>query len=126
MALKTKAFDSSQFLVSREAQAELFSDALQTGHASYIAAALGVIARARGMTQIAEETGLSRPALYAALREGGNPTLETVMRVAQALGVELRAVPSSDAQGTETRPASRRSTARKSRRQSNRLLAAAG
>jgi probable addiction module antidote protein len=93
MALKTRVFDSSKYLGSREAQVELFSDALQSGDAGYIAAALGTIARACGMTQIAEESGLSRPALYAALREGGNPTLDTVMRVAAALGVELRAVP---------------------------------
>ena len=91
MAIKTARFDAAKYLGSREAQAELLSDALESGDAGYIAAALGTIARARGMSAVAEETGLSRPALYAALKEGGNPTLDTVMRVARVVGVKLRA-----------------------------------
>lgn len=92
MAIKTAPFDAAKYLGTREAQAELLSDALESGEAGYIAAALGTIARARGMSVVAEETGLSRPALYSALKEGGNPTLDTVMRVARVLGVELKAV----------------------------------
>lgn len=68
--MRTAPFDAAKYLGSREAQAALFSDALESGDPGYIAAALGTIARARGMTQVAEEAGLSRPALYAPLREG--------------------------------------------------------
>ena len=59
--------------------------------AAGIARALGDIARARGMTQVARDTGLSRESLYKALREGGNPSLATVLKVAKALGLRLHA-----------------------------------
>lgn len=101
MTIKTAPFDAAKYLGSREAQAALFSDALESGDSGYIAAALGTIARARGMTQVAEEAGLSRPALYAALRAGGNPTLDTVMRVAKVLGVRLRAEPTRENVGAD-------------------------
>ncbi len=56
-----------------------------------IARALGDIARAKGMTQVARDTGLSRESLYKALSEGGNPSLATVLKVAKALGLRLHA-----------------------------------
>ncbi|MBX3661350.1 MAG: putative addiction module antidote protein [Burkholderiales bacterium] len=56
-----------------------------------IARALGDIARAKGMTQVAREAGLSRESLYRALSENGNPSFDTVLRVARALGVKLHA-----------------------------------
>ncbi len=56
-----------------------------------IARALGDIARARGMTQVARDTGLSRESLYKALSDGGNPSLATVLKVAKALGLRLHA-----------------------------------
>lgn len=56
-----------------------------------IARALGDIARARGMTQVAKDAGLSRESLYRALSAGGNPSLATVLKVAKALGLRLRA-----------------------------------
>ena len=59
--------------------------------AAGIARALGDIARARGMTQVARDTGLSRESLYKALREGGNPSLATVLKVAKAVGLRLHA-----------------------------------
>jgi len=67
------------------------ADALETEDASYIADALGVVARARGMTQIADETGLSREQLYRSLSENGNPTLKTTLAVMKALGIQLTA-----------------------------------
>lgn len=91
MTIATKPFDAAKYTNTPEAQEELLVDALETGHAGYIAAALGTIARARGMGQVAVETGLSRQALYAALSEGGNPTLDTVLKVTKALGLELTA-----------------------------------
>jgi len=67
MAIKTLPFDPARHLTSPEAQAELLSDAMQTGDAGYIANALGVIARARGMTEVARGAGITREALYRAL-----------------------------------------------------------
>ena len=58
---------------------------------SGIARALGDIARAKGMSQVAKETGLSRESLYRALSEGGNPSFATVLKVARALGLRLHA-----------------------------------
>jgi probable addiction module antidote protein len=96
MALKLKPFDAAKYLEDPEDQADLLNEAFQTGHSGYIAAALGAVARARGMTELAEKTGLNRQALYTALSENGNPTLDTVLRVSCALGLELRAAPADD------------------------------
>jgi probable addiction module antidote protein len=91
MATKIKRFDASKHFESPEAQARLIDDALSTGNAAYIANALGVVARARGMSALAEKTGLSRQSLYAALSENGNPSLDTILRVTKALGIDLHA-----------------------------------
>lgn len=91
MSRNTKKFDSSEYLDDDESQAELLNDALASGDINVVTAALGLIARARGMTELAKETGLTRGALYAGLKEGGNPTLDTVLKVLKALGVGLEA-----------------------------------
>ena len=91
--IKLIPFDASEYLDDAESQAELLNDALESGKASYVARAIGVIARARGMTELQRLTGLDRSTLYAALREEGNPTLDTVMRVLEALKIELQAAP---------------------------------
>lgn len=93
MALKTKRFDASKYIESREAEAALWADAVESGHPGVIASALGSIAKARGMSQLAAETGLSRQALYAGLSDDGNPTLDTVLKVTKALGLGLTAAP---------------------------------
>ena len=62
--LITKPFDAAKYLTSPEAQSALLNDALATGNAAYIANALGTIARARGMTEVAREAGVTREALY--------------------------------------------------------------
>jgi probable addiction module antidote protein len=67
--------------------------ALEDGNAPVVAAALGDIARAKGMTQVARATGLGRESLYKALSPAGNPELATILRVIQALGLRLEAVP---------------------------------
>lgn len=67
--------------------------ALDEGDATVVAAALGDIARAKGMTQIARATGLGRESLYKSLSATGNPELATVLRVIAALGLELHAAP---------------------------------
>lgn len=92
MALTTKPFDEAKYLTSPEAQAELLADAFETGDAAYIANALGIVARARGMSQIAREAGVTREALYKALSPDGDPKLSTLLGVVRALGVHLTAV----------------------------------
>lgn len=82
-------FDPANALVDEEEIAFFMADALETGDAAYIAKALGVVARAKGMTTIARETGLSREQLYRSFSEEGNPTLKSTLAVMKALGIEL-------------------------------------
>lgn len=89
--LKTEPFDSARYLARPEAQEDLLNDALASGDAAYVAQALGVIARARGMSEVAREAGVTREALYRALSENGDPRLTTLLGVARALGVTLTA-----------------------------------
>jgi len=89
MALETFPFDTSEYAASPESQRELLTDALETGDATYIAHVLGVVARARGMTAIAREAGVTREALYKALSERGDPRLSTLLGVLKALGIRL-------------------------------------
>ncbi len=89
MALKTTPFDAARHLGSKKAQAELLSDAIESGDARYIAAALGVIARARGMSQVASEAGITREALYKTLSARGDPRLTTLLGITKALGIKL-------------------------------------
>jgi probable addiction module antidote protein len=91
MAQKLTAYDPAEDLASDEAVALFMAAAFETEDASYIAHALGVVARAKGMAQIASETGLSREQLYRSFSANGNPTLKTTMAVMKALGVGLTA-----------------------------------
>lgn len=93
MTTKTKPLNAAKFFPDDAAQADVITDALATGHVGYIAAALGIVARARGMTAVAGDTGLSRQSLHKALSENGNPTLDTVMKVLDALDLQLEAKP---------------------------------
>ena len=93
MAVETTLFDAAELLDDSASQAELLADAFESGNATYIAQALGVVARARGMTEIAREAGVTREALYKALSERGDPKLSTLLGVARALGVKLTALP---------------------------------
>ena len=88
---ETKPFDPARYLTSLEAQQDLLDDAFASGNAAYIAYAFGVIARARGMTEIAREAGVTREALYKSLSLTGDPRLTTLLGVARALGVTLTA-----------------------------------
>ena len=91
MATKTIEFDAAQHLSSLEYQAELLTDALDSGDAGYIANALGVIARARGMTEVARGAGVTREALYKTLSTDGDPKLTTRLGVIKSLGFKLSA-----------------------------------
>jgi probable addiction module antidote protein len=89
MAIETTAWDPIDTLTSPEAEAAYLEAAFEDGDPSLIAAAIGDIARARGMTQIAKTAGLSREAMYKAFRKEGNPTLDTLSSVVKALGLKL-------------------------------------
>ncbi|MBE0529601.1 MAG: putative addiction module antidote protein [Rhodospirillales bacterium] len=91
MATDTFPFDAAKYLDTDESRAELISDAFETGDASYIAAALGVVARAHGMTQVARDAGVTREALYKTLSAEGDPKLSTLLGVMKALNITLRA-----------------------------------
>ncbi len=88
---KTRPCDVADHLESEDDMAAYLEAALAEGDPSLIAAALGDIARAKGMTQIALETGLGRESLYKALSPEGNPELATVLKVVRALGLTLHA-----------------------------------
>ena len=91
MAEKLTTNDPSADLSSDETIAIFMAEAFQTHDAGYVAHALGVVARAKGMAQIAGQTGLSREQLYRSFSENGNPTLKTTLAVMKALGIELTA-----------------------------------
>ena len=91
MTLETTRFDPAEYLDTPEAQAELFSDALESGDAGYITHALNTIARARGMSAIAREAGVTREGLYKSLSPEGDPKLTTLLSVTKALGLKLSA-----------------------------------
>ena len=86
-------FDATPYLNSQEAIATYLTDILEANDAGLLAAALGDIARARGMTEIAKSAGITREALYKALRPDSEPRFDTVNRVCAALGVRLVAQP---------------------------------
>lgn len=89
MAETLSQYDPAEDLGSDEATAIFMAEAFETGDAGYIAHALGVVARAKGMTQIANDTGLSREQLYRSFSNNGNPTLKTTLAVMKAVGISL-------------------------------------
>ncbi|WP_408626189.1 addiction module antidote protein [Dryocola clanedunensis] len=91
MKLKITDYDFTAALVDDEAIAIFMADALETGDAAHIASALGIVAKAKGMTSVAADTGLSREQLYRSFSEEGNPTLKSTLAVMKALGIELTA-----------------------------------
>lgn len=88
---ETRPWDAAEHLETEEDMAAYLEAALEEGDASLVAAALGDIARAKGMTWIARETGLGRESLYKALAPEGNPELATVLKVVRSLGLKLHA-----------------------------------
>jgi probable addiction module antidote protein len=84
-------FDAAGYLDSEERQAAYITAALETGDAEFVRDALGLVARARGMGEIAKSAGLNRESLYKALGESGNPEFGTIMRVLHAMGLTLSA-----------------------------------
>lgn len=91
--IKTRVWDAAEHLETEEDMAAYLEAALAEGDAALISAALGDIARAKGMAQIAGVTGLGRESLYKALAPDGNPEFATVLKVVRALGLRLHAAP---------------------------------
>jgi probable addiction module antidote protein len=89
----TEPFDAADYLKTADDMAAYLEAALEEGDPRVVAAALGDIARAKGMTQVARDAGLGRESLYKALSANGNPELGTVMKVVRALGLSLHARP---------------------------------
>ncbi len=86
-------FDMAEHLPDEQAISEYITIVLEEEDPSELAHALGVVARARGMAQIAKDSGLTREALYKALRADASPRFDTIARVCKALGVKLVAQP---------------------------------
>ena len=93
--IQTKPWDVAEHLETVEDMAAYLEAALEEGDPALVAAALGDIARAKGMAQIAQETGLGRESLYKALSPEGNPEFATVLKVVRALGLRLSATTSN-------------------------------
>ncbi|MBF4987118.1 addiction module antidote protein [Methylophilus sp. 14] len=89
-------FDSAAYLTNEVAIAAYLTEIIQANDASLLADALGTIARARGMTEVANDTDIGRTALYKALRAGSAPRFDTINKVCQALGVKLVVQPLFD------------------------------
>jgi len=107
--METKRFDAAEFLTTPEAQAEYITAALEDGDPAEIRDAIGAVARARGMAEIASAAQLNPKSLYRALGEDGNPEFATVLRVLGALGIALSAAPKP----TRRQPKRKRTTSRK-------------
>jgi probable addiction module antidote protein len=88
---RTRPWDAAEQLEAGQDMVAYLEAALEENDASLVAAALGDIARAKGMTQVARETGLGRESLYKALSAEGNPEFATVLKVVRALGLRLHA-----------------------------------
>jgi probable addiction module antidote protein len=99
---KTTRFDAADYLDTEKRQVAYIAAALESGDADFVRDALGIVARARGMGEVARNAGLNRESLYKALGEAGNPEFGTVMRIVRALGLTLSA-----------RPAEKRSVAKR-------------
>jgi probable addiction module antidote protein len=91
-ALKTTVWDPAEYLSSPAAVAAYLEAAFEDGDPSLIATALGDVARAQGMTQLASQAGVTREALYKALSPSGDPRLSTLVGVMRALGIKIRPI----------------------------------
>ena len=92
-------FDPAEYIESDEMVAGYLTDALETQDPAFIADAIGVIARARGMKRIADDAGVSRESLYRALSSSGNPEFGTVLKVLTSLNIKLIARQCDDSSG---------------------------
>ena len=85
-------FDAAKYLDSKEVIAEYLSQILEDGDMDELLSAIGDIARAKGMTQIAKDTGLGRESLYKTFHAGAKPKFDTIVKVLNSFGVRLQAI----------------------------------
>jgi probable addiction module antidote protein len=107
MPLKTTKWDVNEFLDSEERIAQFLEAVFEDGDPAMIAAALGEVARARGMTRTAKDSGIAREALYRALSVDGRPEFNTVLKVLRSFGLRLSAVSMKKTRASRSRPAVR-------------------
>jgi len=89
MTIETIPFEPEKYFQTEAAQHRLVTNALESGDHQFLIDAIGTVARARGIAKVAAETGLTRQALYAAFGPKGNPTMSTIMKVLDTLGLRL-------------------------------------
>lgn len=89
MKIEVSSFDISEYLDDDETIFQFLNNALEEGNVEELITAIGYVAKARGMTKIAADTGMSRPSLYKALSQGSKPQFETIVKVIKALGGNL-------------------------------------
>ena len=94
-----KAFDAADYLDNEHVIAEYLNAALEDENPDVFLKAISDVAKARGMTKLAQDAGLGRESLYKALSPGAKPRYDTVLKLIKALGVELHAVPSASGRG---------------------------
>ncbi|ATC26802.1 putative addiction module antidote protein [Caulobacter vibrioides] len=94
-------FDPVEEIDNAEAVAVFLADAFDTGDADYIQHMLGLIARSKGMAEVAEKAGLGRESLYKALKDGASPRFDTILRVVHALDLKLALVSAAEANSAE-------------------------
>ncbi len=112
-------FDAAATLRDSEAIAEYMAAAFETQDPSYVSHALGVVARAKGMSEIARASGLSREHLYRSFSEDGNPTLKSILAVMDALGVQLTATATEKTSGSSTTKAAKRPAKKAARKKAS-------
>lgn len=105
---KFTSFDSAKYLDTEEAIAAYLEAAAEGADAQHFAQALGTVARARNITELAKKSGMTRAGLYRALSEDGNPSLNTTMNVLSALGLEFTVRPVKPAKPTGRKRAAAR------------------
>lgn len=93
MSLKTTKFDAADYLTDTQSIAAYLNDALENGSPEELVAALGTVARAKGMSQIARDAGLGRESLYKALSGNSNPEFATISKVMASLGLKVSVLP---------------------------------
>ena len=93
--METSKFDIADYLDSNEMIAEYLNEILENGNENDLITAIGNVAKAIGMTKIAEKSGLSRPSLYKALSEGAKPQFSTIVKVLKAIGGQVSVNPVS-------------------------------
>ncbi|MGE0314227.1 MAG: addiction module antidote protein [Lautropia sp.] len=109
---KLVPFDAARYLDDDEAIAEYMTAVFEADDPDLLLLALGDVARAKGMAQVAKDAGLGRESLYKALTPGAKPRFDTVMKVAKALGVRFSAQPAVEYRASRSNPALKRTRAK--------------